>query len=648
MNIKDIASLAEVSVSTVSKILNYKDKDISEETRKKVLKVVKDCQYVPYSKIRGSANTRSGILGAILCGDAQENQQLAYYLEQEARKNGYSLLIQFLQNEKERRETEEQCERAFMILEGKMAEGVLFLSPDEEMAVLAEKQELPLVLLKHTRSTALPGVGYEAMQNGYLAAKTLIGQGHRNMGCVLYKDAQGEEIYRGYVSALLQYEISPEPDKVIFVENVQEAGDMAARMLLSANVSGIICQNGEIACTVYDTLHNMGVQIPNELSVIAAEDSKICRLMVPALSAAAISYEKVAVCGVRKLIEQLETPGPLKDPQEMIAPMLKERASVSIPPLGKSGTREKIIVVGSLNMDMVIKVPELPKDGQSLLTQSVQLESGGKGGNQAVGAGKLGGLVYMIGRLGNDNEGREIYNNLIQGSVKTEGIVFDKNAISGRAYIHVSPKGESTIVVHRGANQNLDTDQIRKFRHLFRDARFCLLSLEIPEETAAYTLSICKKQHVQVMLKPATASHIPEKWLPEIDYLIPNEVELHALLPGAESVEEKAEYFYNKGVSNVIVTLGPGGAYVRNSEYQGYMSSMDVQPVDTTGGADSFISALAVALSEGNTLPEAMGFATCAAGISVTRVGVQRALPDRMTMNGYQEEIALLSEIREE
>lgn len=651
MNIRDIAKMADVSVSTVSKILNHKDQDISEETRKKVLQTIKDCQYVPYSKIRENANLRSCILGAILCGGERENQKLACYLEREARRNGYSLLVQFLQVSPSGQNILEELKKAFGILHSKSVEGILFLPPEgcaDQAVNELQKENIPLLVLNYTQNTNVLSVGYDPIRAGYLATNMLIQAGHQNIGCILRKGAVGKDVQEGYAEALFKHDISMKQDKIIVAETIREDVEIATKVFLNMNVSGIVCQDEAIACSVYNTLHEAGVQIPREISVISARDSQICTLLSPQLHAVEIPYYKIAVLGVEKLIDYLENGGKTKHYTEIINPILHERSSVSQPQLGKSGTREKIVVVGSMNMDMVVKVPELPKDGQTLLAYNMQMEPGGKGANQAVGVGKLGGYVYMIGRLGSDNEGRVIYNNLVQSSVKTDGVVFDKNAVSGRAYINVAPRGESTIVVHRGANQNLDVHQIHKFQYLFEGARFCLLSLEIPQQTADFTLSVCEKHNVQVMLKPATVSHIPEAWLPKISYFIPNENEINRLLPGDQPIEEKAEYFYKKGVANVIVTLGSNGAYIKNRQYAGYVSSMDVEPLDTTGAADAFISALAVSLCEGNTLAESIGFASCSAGISITRAGVQPALPDHLLLDAYRDEIALLSEIREE
>ena len=530
-------------------------------------------------------------------------------------------------------------------------DGVFFLPPEccvDQAIDEFQKEKIPLLVLKYTQNTQVPSVGYEQSKAGYLATKMLIQKGHRNIGCILRKDTLGKEVQKGYATALFNHDISMEQDKVIAVENTRDDVEIVTRLLLNMNVSSIVCQDEMIACSVYNALHSTSIQIPKEISVVSAKDSQICTMLSPQLHGVEIPYHEMAGLGIEKLINNLENGGKTEHYTEIINPILHERASVAQPPLGKSGTREKIIVVGSMNMDMVIKVPELPKDGQTLLAYNMQLEPGGKGANQAVGAGKLGGYVYMIGRLGNDNEGRVIYNNLVQSSVKTDGIVFDKNAMSGRAYINVAPHGESTIVVHRGANQNLDVHQIHKFQHLYEGARFCPLSLEIPEQTADFTLAVCEKYRVQVMLKPAAISHIPEEWLPKIAYFIPNEKEINLLLPGDRSIEEKAEYFYQKGVANVIVTLGNKGAYIKNQQYAGYVPSMDVEPLDTTGAADAFISALAVALCEGNPLTQAVGFASCSAGISITRAGVQPALPDHMLLDAYQDEIALLSKIREE
>ena len=245
----------------------------------------------------------------------------------------------------------------------------------------------------------------------------------------------------------------------------------------------------------------------------------------------------------------------------------------------------------------------------------------------------------MVGCVVNDLEGKQLYSNHLENHVHMDGVLIHESVPSGKAYIDVDQNGESTIVVYQGANRLLSVEQINRCRYLFQNARYCLLSLEIPEAIAEYTIKFCRRNDTQVILKPSAVEKIKEELLKDIAYFVPNENELHTFVPGRMSLEEKAQILLDKGVENVIVTLGEKGCYLRNQEYSMYFEGTGFEAVDTTGGADSFISALAVCLSEGKDLIHSIGFAVYASGLSVTRYGVQPALPDRKAVEIYEEEI---------
>ena len=163
--------------------------------------------------------------------------------------------------------------------------------------------------------------------------------------------------------------------------------------------------------------------------------------------------------------------------------------------------------------------------------------------------------------------------------------------------------------------------------------------MEIPDEIVEYTIRICRRTGTKVILKPSATEQMKEELYADVEYFIPNENELHLLVPGSMEIEEKARLLREKGVENVIVTLGARGCYLVNGELSMYFGGSGFEAVDTTGGADSFISALAVCLSEGKPLVQAVRFAIYASGITVTRYGVQPALPDRRAVDVYEDEI---------
>ena len=295
----------------------------------------------------------------------------------------------------------------------------------------------------------------------------------------------------------------------------------------------------------------------------------------------------------------------------------------------------KIVVAGSLNMDIVLRVPHIPAVGETIISTNVSLVAGGKGANQAVGVGKLGGDVYMLGRLGKDAYGKKLYDSLLKNKVKTEGLVFDEELPTGNAYICVSDTGENNIVVSPGANKAFSREQIDRYESIFEGAEYCLLQLEIPMVTVEHILQVCRRKKVKVILNPAPARVLKDELLDDLFLLIPNEKEISMLCPEPTTLEEKAKALLAKNVHNVVITLGEKGCMLANKEKIAYYPAIPFKPVDTTAAGDSFISGLAVALSEGRDLCAALRFANYTAGITITKHGAQTSLPSRGEVDRY-------------
>lgn len=295
----------------------------------------------------------------------------------------------------------------------------------------------------------------------------------------------------------------------------------------------------------------------------------------------------------------------------------------------------KIIVVGSINIDIVIRVPHIPAEGETLLASGVNYFGGGKGANQATAAGRLGGKVSMIGRIGKDDHGKMLYDNLIASGVGVEGVEWDSDQPTGTAYINVSDRGENNIVVYPGANSGLDREQINRYEHLFDEAEYCLIQMEIPMETIEHVVKVCKSKGVKLLFNPAPAQTLSPTVLSGLHMIIPNESELDVLCPGSNGLEQKARYLHDLGVQNVLVTLGSKGSMLLNGSGVQYFSAIPVKAVDTTAAGDSFIGGLAVGLSENMKVEEAISFAAVVAGIAVSREGAQASIPDRKTVEAY-------------
>lgn len=304
---------------------------------------------------------------------------------------------------------------------------------------------------------------------------------------------------------------------------------------------------------------------------------------------------------------------------------------------------KKILVVGSLNMDMTVHVGHMPECGETIICKGMSMSPGGKGANQAYAAATLGGNVSFLGAVGNDTYGKQAVDNLASAGVDIMPVIKKDDVPTGNAFIMINDDGDNSIVVVSGANAAINCDDIDHWTKEFETADYVLLQMEIPIETVLYAAEKAKALNKTVILDPAPVPEsFPEELYQYVDYIKPNKTEL-SMLTHIENVEDCLEEattaLRKKGVQNVIVSLGEKGAYVNSKEY-GLMtiSGQKVNAVDTTAAGDTFIAAIAVMLANGKNLPEAINFANIAASISVTRPGAQSSVPSLTEVNRINQE----------
>ena len=293
----------------------------------------------------------------------------------------------------------------------------------------------------------------------------------------------------------------------------------------------------------------------------------------------------------------------------------------------------KILVIGSSNTDMVIKTKKLPAPGETILGGTFLMNPGGKGANQAVAAARLGGKVRFITKRGNDLFGNQTVGLLMRENIDTEYLVKDPELPSGVALITVDAAGENSIVVAPGSNGNLIKEDIPVSVFENEKTDILLLQLEIPMDTVEYSAIAASENNIKVILNPAPASKLSDNLLKHTWLITPNETEAEILtgikITDIGSAEKAAVIMQQRGVKNVIITLGETGAYVKSDEFTGLVPGIKVVPVDTTAAGDVFNGALAVAISDGKDLKDAVSFANKAASIAVTRMGAQASAPYR-------------------
>ena len=299
----------------------------------------------------------------------------------------------------------------------------------------------------------------------------------------------------------------------------------------------------------------------------------------------------------------------------------------------------KIVVIGSLNMDLIAIAPRLPVAGETLIGSQYLSEPGGKGANQAYAAAKLGGDVAMLGRIGTDDHGIRMRTNLeAVGCNVTALRAID--GTSGVAMIFVAASGENSIVVIPGANERYLPPDLEADAHALTGTRYVLLQLETPIQTVIAAAREARRHQARVILDPAPAPlTLPPELLRSVDILTPNEAEATQLVNGTpteltpDQARGVSKHLHSMGAKTVIIKLGAKGCLLNEGETMTLIPAPQVSVVDTTGAGDVFNAAFAVASSEGASLIEACRFAVRAAALSVTRLGAQPSVPTRAALN---------------
>jgi len=295
----------------------------------------------------------------------------------------------------------------------------------------------------------------------------------------------------------------------------------------------------------------------------------------------------------------------------------------------------EVVVVGSVNMDLVVRAPRLPAPGETISGGEFATIPGGKGANQAVASARLGTRTAFLGCLGQDVFGEQLAEGLRRNGVDCQGLRI-RPGPTGVALIVVDGAGRNGIVLAPGANALLAPDDVDGSEALLASARVLVAQLEVPLATVAHAVRRAREMSKVVVLNPAPAQPLPREVLEAVDYLVPNEIEAE-MLSGVRtgSIEDAitaGRRLRELGARNVIVTLGERGVVAVTGHSAEHLPAPEITPVDTTAAGDTFIGGMCVALVEGRPLHQAIQFAQAAAAISVTRFGAQPSIPHRSDM----------------
>lgn len=299
----------------------------------------------------------------------------------------------------------------------------------------------------------------------------------------------------------------------------------------------------------------------------------------------------------------------------------------------------KILVIGSSNMDLVVQVPRCPAAGETLFGSSFTTNYGGKGANQAVAVARIGSGVTFMTKLGNDTFGQQMRQHFSEEGMDLTHILTDAESPTGTALITVEDKGENRIIVVPGANARLTENDVESLSAEINSCRFVLTQLEIPLPTVLHIAEMTSAAGKQLILNPAPARPLPDSLLQKVFLITPNETEAEILtgirVSDVESARRAALWFREKGVQQIVITMGSQGAFVFTDDFQGMVPSYKVKAIDTTAAGDVFNGALTVALSEGKTTADAARFGCAASALAVMRPGAQSSIPTRTEIDAF-------------
>lgn len=623
MNIRDLARLAGVSPSTVSKVINGKDDSISAATRERVLNLVKEYNYQAYSSVLDSGS-KSFILG-ILVQSFEHFSELLEGFSQQAQLLGYSVILRFSENDPALEE------KNIAILSSHHIDGLLWepVNKDSLRHLPALEQSGILVHLYNAPHPESFQINYASFS--YAMVEALVKLGHTHIACIVSQEEPGrDDFLEGYRRCLFEHHILAD-SSLIFSEPSEALLEKAA----AHTVSAVITSQYSTGVAVFHAAVGRNIFVPTNLSILSLctqRDAAGPFSFLSAVSVPLAAYGRYLCSDLVNEMEKQETELPTFVPEIS----LTGYSSLSVP---FQELPKHVVVVGSINVDNYLKVDTLPRTGKTVVSYSTAFHPGGKALNEAVGLSKLGLRTSVIGCVGSDSDSGLVFDTLNQYHIDRIGVKRAVGEKTGQAYIFVQKDGESMISIMSGANAQLSAADVAEMSSLFENAAFCLVQTEIPMDAVIQACRMAKAQHVVTILKPSACGSLSADLLKNVDIIAPNREELNEICPDLQGIDEQSDFLLQHGVGTVVVTLGAKGCYIRHNKESRYYPAVSFPVFDASGAADAFLSALTAYLYRGTDISRAVEIANYAAGYSVSKEGVIPSLISRQELDSYAQSL---------
>lgn len=619
MTIKEIAQLAGVSASTVSKIINEKDGSINPETRRRVLTIVKKYNYIPYANIKAVSSAKTFIIGVLRRSSCCS--QLVNGILQTAQSHGYNILL-FDSNHSYDKELQHITALCRSNVDGVIWEPV-GVNSMQSGHYLAECN-IPICYVNTPHIPSACNINYKDM--GYTLAKKLLLLGHQKIACLLdSKLLNAQPMLEGIQKCLYDCHTELPPQMCFY-----DSDEHYFHKLLSENYSAVISNSYCTALNFYQKAKSMHSDILETLSLCCLKDEQ--ETAIPLIASMEIPYYLLGNYVADALIQNIENDIPVTpegfSPSYSITPSTTLHAPAAL-------FEKKMLVIGSICMDLALASEYLPESGKTTTICSSAPTIGGSGAVQALSAARLGCHVAFIGKAGKDSDVCFLYDTLQKADINTCGLFCTSDVPTGKIYRFTAPNKKTATAIFHGANLTLSADEIEKQEHLFKCSQLSLISADISDSAVLQALQLSHKHGLRTIFYPFTQKEILPTLIPYIDFFVINETEAGQLCSTHDDAAAQAAYFAALGLSTIILLQNDGSIFLKESDTEQIFSPVSSTPVSLSETTDTFLAVFSFYLLRDRTLKQSIRIAQYASSLCSQRNGMPSLPIDRFTLETY-------------